>query len=69
MYNYKIKVRIHHPEVEKEVSVPLYSSLEEAESKLGRTRVLELVNESVLMSARVKTRNEMIEAVVKGKKI
>lgn len=60
MYNYPLKVRIHNPEVEKEVKIPLYSSLEEAEQNLGRVRILEIVNDSLIITARLNIRNEMI---------
>lgn len=68
MYNYKVKVRIHNPEVEKEIDVPLYSSLQEAISNLTTTKVLEMVNDHIIYRKRVEVREEMIKEVMKGKK-
>lgn len=65
MYNYPVTVRIHNPEIEKKVDIPLYSSLNEAIDNMSEKWVLEVVNDHLITTARNNIRNNMINDLFK----
>lgn len=59
MHNTKIKVRIFNPNMEVEIEVPQFDSVDEAIKTCGSKYCLQVINDSAITGARIHWRNSI----------